>query len=108
VTWTFLSWRFTGKPSVVGAAAGAVAGLVAITPAAGWPSATVAATDHNDGLASFSNYGPNSVHLGAPGVSIHSTVPAYEPAVLADPSLIIIDSFFLSQGGPPEQVVRPS
>jgi Amt family ammonium transporter len=35
VTWTLLSAVVSGKPSVVGAAAGAVAGLVAITPAAG-------------------------------------------------------------------------
>ncbi|MGD0551150.1 MAG: S8 family serine peptidase [Sedimentisphaerales bacterium] len=34
----------------------------------------VAATDCNDELAWFSNYGRNSVHLGAPGVSILSTV----------------------------------
>src|SRR4051794_24970044 len=36
VSWTFLSWMSLGKPSVVGAAAGAVAGLVAITPASGF------------------------------------------------------------------------
>jgi len=36
---------------------------------------SVAATDHNDGLASFSNYGATSVDLGAPGVSIYSTAP---------------------------------
>src|SRR5439155_5028936 len=36
VTWTGLSWLALGKPSVVGAAAGAVAGLVAITPASGF------------------------------------------------------------------------
>ncbi len=36
LTWTALSWAASGKPSVVGAAAGAVAGLVAITPAAGF------------------------------------------------------------------------
>ena len=35
VTWVGLSWVVQGKPSVIGAAAGAVAGLVAITPAAG-------------------------------------------------------------------------
>ncbi len=35
----------------------------------------VAATDHNDGLASFSNYGPTSVDLGAPGVDIYSCRP---------------------------------
>ena len=36
---------------------------------------SVAATDHNDQLAGFSNYGVVSVDLGAPGVSILSTVP---------------------------------
>ncbi|MBI2012284.1 S8 family serine peptidase [Candidatus Daviesbacteria bacterium] len=36
---------------------------------------SVAATDHNDQLASFSNYGASSVDLAAPGVSIYSTVP---------------------------------
>jgi len=35
----------------------------------------VAATTNTDTLASFSNYGPTSVHLGAPGVNIYSTVP---------------------------------
>jgi subtilisin family serine protease len=36
----------------------------------------VAATDQSDGLASFSNYGATSVHLGAPGTNIYSTVLA--------------------------------
>ncbi len=36
---------------------------------------SVAATDHNDGLAGFSNYGSTSVDIGAPGVSILSTTP---------------------------------
>jgi Amt family ammonium transporter len=36
VTWILMAWAHTGKPSVVGAASGAVAGLVCITPAAGW------------------------------------------------------------------------
>lgn len=35
----------------------------------------VAATDSNDQLASWSNYGAASVHLGAPGVGIWSTIP---------------------------------
>jgi Amt family ammonium transporter len=35
LAWTFGEWLFKGKPSMVGAASGAVAGLVAITPAAG-------------------------------------------------------------------------
>jgi subtilisin family serine protease len=34
---------------------------------------SVAATDRNDNLASFSNYGETTVDLGAPGVSIYST-----------------------------------
>ncbi len=36
VTWAMLSWMLAGKPSAVGVAAGAVAGMVAITPAAGF------------------------------------------------------------------------
>ncbi len=36
---------------------------------------SVAATDKNDGLASFSNYGATTVDLGAPGVGIRSTLP---------------------------------
>jgi subtilisin family serine protease len=36
---------------------------------------SVAATDNRDGLASFSNYGMSSVHLGAPGVQVLSSVP---------------------------------
>jgi len=36
---------------------------------------SVAATDHNDELASFSNFGATLVDLGAPGVSIRSTLP---------------------------------
>jgi ammonium transporter, Amt family len=35
VAWTFAEWMTKGKPSMLGAASGAVAGLVAITPAAG-------------------------------------------------------------------------
>jgi subtilisin family serine protease len=34
----------------------------------------VAATDNQDALATFSNYGATSVHLGAPGVKVLSTV----------------------------------
>ncbi|MCH8914505.1 MAG: ammonium transporter [Thaumarchaeota archaeon] len=36
ITWLLMSWAHTGKPSIVGAATGAIAGLVAITPASGW------------------------------------------------------------------------
>ncbi len=36
LTWVTISWWHRGQPSVLGAAAGAVAGLVAITPASGY------------------------------------------------------------------------
>ncbi len=36
---------------------------------------SVAATDSNDALAGFSNFGATTVTLGAPGVGIRSTVP---------------------------------
>ncbi len=39
IAWTGTSWLFDGRPSVIGAASGAVAGLVAITPAAGFVGA---------------------------------------------------------------------
>ncbi len=35
ISWTFGEWLLKGKPSLLGAASGCVAGLVAITPAAG-------------------------------------------------------------------------
>ena len=39
---------------------------------------SVAATDHNDNLASFSNYGATTVDLAAPGVDVLSSVPGGE------------------------------
>ena len=39
---------------------------------------TVAATHEDKRLASFSNYGRSTVHIAAPGVDIHSTVPGNE------------------------------
>ena len=36
LTWMFLEWMRYGKPSALGLASGAVAGLVAITPASGY------------------------------------------------------------------------
>jgi len=38
LSWMFAEWMHRGKPTVLGAASGAVAGLVAITPAAGFVS----------------------------------------------------------------------
>ena len=36
LSWIFVEWRHRGKPTLLGAASGAVAGLVAITPASGF------------------------------------------------------------------------
>jgi ammonium transporter, Amt family len=38
LTWAFIEWIHNGKPTIFGTATGAVAGLVAITPAAGFVS----------------------------------------------------------------------
>ena len=46
----------------------------------------VAATDHNDLKASFSSYGATTVDLGAPGVSIYSTVPTVGDACCSNPA----------------------
>lgn len=39
----------------------------------------VASTDASDGLSSFSNYGPSTVQMGAPGSGILSTICAPDP-----------------------------
>jgi subtilisin family serine protease len=43
----------------------------------------VAATDQNDALASFSDYGANTVDLAAPGVNIQSTLPVAQAGTIA-------------------------
>lgn len=48
---------------------------------------SVAATDHNDRLASFSNYGKKTVHVGAPGVDIFSTLPGNKYGKLSGTSM---------------------
>jgi subtilisin family serine protease len=47
----------------------------------------VAATDHKDQVASFSNYGKISVDLGAPGVDILSTLPGNQYGYLSGTSM---------------------
>ena len=51
----------------------------------------VAASDQNDNLASFSNYGPTSVDIMAPGEGIKSTIPA-------DASVIVNDMAYTAYG----------
>jgi len=47
----------------------------------------VAATDNRDALAYFSNFGPTSVHLGAPGVNILSCYPGSNYTTLSGTSM---------------------
>lgn len=47
----------------------------------------VAATDHNDEMASFSSYGATSVDLAAPGVDILSTMPGNSYGTLSGTSM---------------------
>ncbi|MBI5664244.1 MAG: S8 family serine peptidase [Nitrospirae bacterium] len=51
---------------------------------------SVAATDHNDGLASFSNYGATTVDVAAPGVDIYSSVPVFG---YGPPTILYSDNF---------------
>ncbi len=48
---------------------------------------SVAATDHNDALADFSNFGATTVDLGAPGVDVLSTFPFDGYEVLSGTSM---------------------
>ena len=47
----------------------------------------VAATDQNDALAWFSNYGRSTVHIAAPGVDILSTLPGNQYQTLSGTSM---------------------
>jgi subtilisin family serine protease len=62
----------------------------------------VAATDQKDNLASFSNYGLNTVDLGAPGTNILSTVPGgyayYNGTSMATPHVTGSAALILSLG----------
>lgn len=63
---------------------------------------SVAATDHNDQIARFSNYGANTVHIGAPGVDIVSTVPgdkydSYSGTSMASPHVAGAATLLVSQ-----------
>ncbi|GBD97173.1 MAG TPA: hypothetical protein ENG83_02205 [Nitrospirae bacterium] len=63
---------------------------------------SVAATDDDDLLAYFSNYGTASVDLAAPGVSILSTLPGdtydlYDGTSMATPHVVGVTGLLLSQ-----------
>ena len=80
IAWMALSWFHTGRASVVGAATGAIAGLAAITPAAGfiglWPA--------SDGFANVMPaliIGAMSSVIGFYGVRLLSRVHAVDDAL---------------------------
>ncbi len=58
----------------------------------------VAATDHNDDLAPFSNYGTASVDLGAPGDGILSTIPSSSVCDLSYKSSLFFDNMESGSG----------
>jgi subtilisin family serine protease len=49
----------------------------------------VAATDNRDNLASFSNWGPNTVALAAPGVDVFSTLPGGNYGLMSGTSMAV-------------------
>jgi len=51
---------------------------------------SVAASDQNDQLASFSNYGTSSVDVAAPGVNILSTIPSFITGIAYDGSYKLV------------------
>jgi Amt family ammonium transporter len=65
MTWLTATWVRDGRPSVLGAAAGAVAGLVAITPAAGFVDASSAIViGFGAGILCYAAVGLLKEHLG--------------------------------------------
>ncbi len=63
---------------------------------------SVMATDHFDNRAYFSNYGKETVHLGAPGENIISCIPQYETAAMAELEMATLYGFLsgTSQAAP--------
>jgi Amt family ammonium transporter len=103
LAWAVVEWLTRGKPSVLGAASGLVAGLVCITPAAGFVqpmpaigmgvaagivcyfacSKVKAAFGYDDSLDAFGVHGVGGT-LGAILTGVFATVQVCDPALISD------------------------
>jgi len=117
VSWMFFDWSRKGKPSAVGIAVGAVCGLVAITPAAGYVSAMPAIiiglvvgvvsnyvaslrarTRLDDSLDVFAAHGAGSIWgVLATGLFASTAINAAGPngALFGNPGLLGLEAFGL-------------
>ncbi len=115
VSWMLVDWRRKGKPSAVGIAVGAVCGLVAITPAAGYvatlPAIIIglavgvisnlvaswrARTRLDDSLDVFAAHGAGSVWgVLATGIFASNAINAAGPngALLGNPYQLVLEAF---------------
>jgi Amt family ammonium transporter len=115
VSWMLVDWSRKGKPSAVGIAVGAVCGLVAITPAAGYVSATPAIviglvvgvisngvaswrarTTLDDSLDVFAAHGAGSIWgVLATGIFASAAINAAGPngALLGNPYQLALEAF---------------
>ncbi len=59
---------------------------------------SVAATDQNDLRSTFSNYGTSTVHVGAPGSNIYSTVPLITNSTQLDESFTSVEQSAIPSG----------
>ena len=103
LAWAGMEWIIRGKPSVLGAASGAVAGLVVITPASGYvqpmPALAMGAAagvvcflactqlkrtfKYDDSLDAFGVHGVGGT-LGAILTGVFATVEVCDPALVSD------------------------
>jgi len=103
LSWAAMEWIMRGKPSVLGAASGLVAGLVCITPASGYvqPMPAIAmgvavgivcflactklksAFGYDDSLDAFGVHGVGGT-LGAILTGVFATVHVCDPALVSD------------------------
>ncbi|MBI3859986.1 MAG: ammonium transporter [Thaumarchaeota archaeon] len=117
VTWMLVDWSRKGKPSAVGISVGAVCGLVAITPAAGYVNTTAAIVIglvvgvssnlvanlrasrniFDDSLDVFACHGAGSMWgVIATGIFASSAINGVDGALYGNPSLLGIELFAIA------------